>query len=240
MARARFIRPEFFTDEKLGELPFGARLLFAGIWCHSDLRGVFEHSARQLRVHVFPFDEGVTSAQVSEWLAIIDGAGLVIRFEADGKAWGHVANWSRHQSVTSREVEIWTKRPAPPEWIEPTMWGGYITAAIKAGRIKVDPRTVPEPFQNFTLTSPSPSPPTPTPACESAHAPVDDLGERRRAALEAMGAKTRHKGEDLMVEWAAVTKGLKLAAVEQIFRDARPGILWPKQFTDHRLAKAHY
>lgn len=54
MARARFIRPEFFTDTKLSDMPMGAALLFAGIWCHSDLNGVFEYDARLLRGLIFP------------------------------------------------------------------------------------------------------------------------------------------------------------------------------------------
>lgn len=239
MARARFIRPEFFTDEKLGELPFGARLLFAGIWCHADLRGVFEHSAKQLRVRVFPFDEGLASAQVDGWLTTMADVGLVSCFEAGDKAWGKIRNWERHQSISPREVEIWTKQPAPPGWSEPSAWNGYISAALKAGRIKTDPRTVPEQFQNFSPSISLTPTPTPARAC-TAPAPVDEIMERRRTALEALGAKTRHKGEDLMPEWMAVTKGLKQAAIEEIFKDAKPGILWPKQFVDHRAAKANY
>lgn len=167
MARARFVRPEFFTDEKVGELPYGARLLFEGLWCHSDLRGVFEYSPKQLRVLVFPFDEGLTSVTVTEWLENITALGMVVRFESDGKTWGAVVHWLKHQSVSPKEVETWTRRPCPPGWVDPPAWDGYIKTALASGRVKVDPRTVPEQFQNFTLTpSPSitPSPSTP-PTC---------------------------------------------------------------------------
>lgn len=114
MARARFIRPEFFTDEKVGELPFGARLLFAGIWCHCDLRGVFEHNPKRLRVLIFPFDEGTTSKQIGDWLDLLTKAGLVARFEADGKSWGHVRQWDKHQSISGSEAKWGSKLPPPP------------------------------------------------------------------------------------------------------------------------------
>lgn len=82
MARARFIKPEFFMDEKIGELPYGARLLFESIWCQSDLRGIFEYSIKRLRVATFPFDEGLTSVTVQGWFDAIESKGMVGRFEA--------------------------------------------------------------------------------------------------------------------------------------------------------------
>jgi hypothetical protein len=134
MARSRDIRPEFFTDEKIGDLCYGARILFAAIWCHSDCRGVFEHSPKQLRVLAFPYDEGLTSQQVAEWLATLESLGMVVRFEAGGRTWGAVKHWQRHQAVSRSEVEVWTDRPAPPDWIDPPAWAAWIAAGINNGR----------------------------------------------------------------------------------------------------------
>lgn len=145
MARARFIRPEFFTDEKIGELSFGARILFSGIWCQSDLRGVFEYSPKLLRVQVFPFDEDVTSGQVSQWLSDLAQRSMVARFEADGKTWGYVCNWSDYQPISGREQAIGTRRPPPPDEC----------------RSQAQPR---HDLEHACAASPSPSPsPTPTP-----------------------------------------------------------------------------
>jgi hypothetical protein len=114
MARARFIRPEFFTDVKLADLSFGACMLFAGIWCHSDLRGVFEHDPRALRGLIFPMRDGIDTATVGKWLAELESIGCVGRFEADGKAWGFVRKWTEHQTISGREKEIGSTRPHPP------------------------------------------------------------------------------------------------------------------------------
>ncbi len=167
MARARFIRPEFFTDEKVGGLPYGARILFAGIWCHSDLRGVFEHSARQLRVLVFPFDEGLTSGTVDEWLTQLGTAGMVLRFEAEGKPWGVVRRWIDHQDISTREIEIGTRKPEPPGWQMPDAWRAIIEKAKTSGRLAKgsswnSSRTVLEQFQNPTPTATASPPATPT------------------------------------------------------------------------------
>lgn len=39
MARARNIKPGFFINEDLVELPFSTRLLFAGLWIIADREG---------------------------------------------------------------------------------------------------------------------------------------------------------------------------------------------------------
>lgn len=154
MARSRFIRPEFFSDEKVGELPFGARLLFQSIWCQSDLRGVFELSAKQLRVSTFPFDEGLTSAQVQEWLTILEQKGMIGCFEAAGKLWGYVKHWSKHQAISGREVDIDSRqtpaqrRPSPPG------------CAQHVPRDDPGCAAAPSPSPSPTL-SPTPSPPSP-------------------------------------------------------------------------------
>lgn len=252
MARARFIRPEFFTDEKVGALPFGARLLFEGIWCHSDLRGVFEHSARQLRVLVFPFDEDLTSATVEEWLGQLAAAGMVVRFEADGKAWGFVRHWATYQDISTREVEIGTRRPQPPGWQMPASWAATIERARIAGRLSrespwVQPRTVLGQTQN--PTPPAPPPPTaPAAAAEGglARAPVDEPGgeasdDGLAGFLQDFDCATvDRRGMDLMPEWRAYTKGLKPKQVREILEAAKPGIRWPSEFKQHRAARANY
>jgi hypothetical protein len=114
MARARFIRPEFFTDVKLADLSFGACMLFAGIWCHSDLRGVFEHDPRALRGLIFPMRDGIDTATVGKWLAELESIGCIGRFEVSGKSWGFVRKWTEHQTISGREKEIGSPRPPPP------------------------------------------------------------------------------------------------------------------------------
>lgn len=199
MARARFIRPEFFTDEKMGETSFGARLLFPGLWCHSDLRGVFEHSAKQIRVLVFPHDEGVTSATVTEWLEELERLGLIGRFEADGKVWGCVVNWSRHQTINGRERELGSRRPLPP-----------------MVRPRDDPGTP-------RAASPSPSP-TPSPTLTMAPRTRDDPGTTPPPSSWTLGDLIAshpriYIGKDEADRWQAVMDEFGQAPLEDGCRE---------------------
>lgn len=248
MARARFIRPEFFTDEKISDLPFGACFLFEGIWCHADMRGVFECSTRVLRGLIFPMRDGIDTDTVGVWLGLLEAAGMIDRFSIDGKAWGAVTNWSRHQAVTNREVEIGSERPLPPGWADPPEWAGIIAKAVEQKRVKPGSarhrtfqnvpersRSYPEHTQN---TTPSPSPtPSPTPALAEGEAPAP-AHDGIKGWLAGHGLKiTGPNGADLVPEWKAVTKGLKQPISERILLEARPGIQWPSEFKEHRKAR---
>lgn len=139
MARARFIRPEFFTDEKVGELPFAARLLFAGSWIHADLNGVLEWRPKQLRALIFPHDENVKSGDVEKWMKDIERARLVRVFVAqapghDGQEAGEgaatyalIVNFHKHQSLTESEIKSGARFPVPQgfEPLSPRKRGGH-------------------------------------------------------------------------------------------------------------------
>jgi len=232
MARARFIRPEFFTDEKVSDLPFGAAMLFSGIWCHSDLRGVFEHNPRLLRGLIFPMRDGIDTGTVGKWLEEMSALGMVVRFEAEGKTWGHVVHWSKHQDINQREVEIGSDRPLPPGWEDPPRWAEIVQKAMVAGRIgERSPwnrsGTVPGPSQDHPGTvlglnqnnAPTPSP-SPSPAVgvsSGAQARVIPPTPAKHSNREALAKCLRRLGlratEDSMgvpgtiTEWADLMQG---------------------------------
>jgi len=56
MARTRSIKPEFWSDEKVGTLSFMERLLFLGMWNFSDDEGLIKASPLYLKAMVFPYD----------------------------------------------------------------------------------------------------------------------------------------------------------------------------------------
>ncbi len=237
MPRARFIRPEFFTDEKVSDLPFGCALLFAGIWCQADLRGVFECSPRLLRGLVFPMRDGIDTDTIGDWLNALERSGMILRFEHTDKTWAVVVNWSRYQEITTREIEIGSHRPVPPDWSEPDGWAQIVAKARVNNRIgKSSPwnssGTVLEPTQNPTPTAT----PTATDTRERDAPPRTEVDLQRIEHLTGLGAIMAKDGKDLYPEWKARTKGLKSDAVETIFKKAVPGILWPSEFTEHRKA----
>jgi hypothetical protein len=107
VARARSIKPDFFTDADLTELSPLHRLLFAGLWCHADREGRLEDKPREIRVKVLPFDD----CDVDRLLADLDVKGLVVRYEVDGKRLLAVKNFKKHQHCHKDEKP---SRLAPP------------------------------------------------------------------------------------------------------------------------------
>ena len=134
MPISRDLRPGFFTDEKIADLPLGACLLFQGIWVHADLRGVFEWSARLLRSLIFAIRSDVTPKNVADWIVALERSGMVRHFEAEGKEWGIITHWHKHQSISTREIEAGSDRPSPNDWSDPEQWREILEKAVKAKR----------------------------------------------------------------------------------------------------------
>lgn len=95
MARIRTIKPEFFTDEKVGECSASARLLFVATWVFADDHGNLERSARQLKAQAFPYDSIDCEPLIRE---LID-AGLLVEYESAGKKFLHIKNFRLHQKI---------------------------------------------------------------------------------------------------------------------------------------------
>lgn len=56
MARARNIKPSFFTNDVLVELDPVYRLLFIGLWLLADREGRLENRPKKIKMELFPAD----------------------------------------------------------------------------------------------------------------------------------------------------------------------------------------
>jgi hypothetical protein len=98
MARIRTIKPDFWTDETLGECSPTARLLFVGTWNLADDHGNLERSSRQLKAQLFPYDNFDCEPYVVELLHV----GCLLEYEVDGKKYLHIKGFDRHQKVEKK------------------------------------------------------------------------------------------------------------------------------------------
>ena len=57
MPRIRGLKPEFFKDEDLVELPPDIRLFYAGLWCYADRDGRLEYRPKYLKSEIFPYNQ---------------------------------------------------------------------------------------------------------------------------------------------------------------------------------------
>lgn len=107
MARARNIKPGFFTNDVLAECSALARILFQGLWCHADREGRLEDRPRKLKAEILPYDE----CDIDELLCQLEKRGFIIRYSHDAERFIQVVNFCKHQNPHVKESE--STIPAP-------------------------------------------------------------------------------------------------------------------------------
>ena len=110
--RIRTLKPGFFENEDLGALPFGARLLFQGLWLEADREGRLVDRPVRLKAKVFPYDQDVNAEVIDGWLSALDAARMVERYEVDGQRCLQIVNFLKHQRPTAKEPESTIPAPA--------------------------------------------------------------------------------------------------------------------------------
>lgn len=116
MARIRTIKPEFFRDEDLQDLEAAhsgchVMLVFAGLWGHCDRNGAFEWRPRQLKLDILPF----LPFSMDQALGLLEGAGFIRRYTVDGKEYGLVPSFAKHQRLNGKEAQEPCRYPVPQE-----------------------------------------------------------------------------------------------------------------------------
>lgn len=94
MARARGIKPGFFRNADLAELPMEARLLFIGLWTLADREGRLKDRPKQIKMEIFPADNLDCDALLSS----LADTGMLLRYEVDGGRYLQIKNFLKHQN----------------------------------------------------------------------------------------------------------------------------------------------
>lgn len=106
MARIRSIKPEFFTDEDLGQLPPTTRLLFIGMWTEADKSGRLKDRPKTLKARCLPFD----NVKVETALKELEEARFIIRYQVAKERYIQIRTWDIHQRP--HHTEAASKLPA--------------------------------------------------------------------------------------------------------------------------------
>lgn len=118
MARIRTIKPEFFRHEGLQDLEQDnpgsyVMLVFAGLWGHCDKLGRFEWKPRTLKLDILPF----LSFDMATTMGLLLGAGFLRKYVAeDGREYGEVNSFEKHQRINGKEAQEDGKFPDPVEY----------------------------------------------------------------------------------------------------------------------------
>lgn len=99
MARARNIKPAFFTNDKLSECSAFARLLFIGLWTICDREGRLFDRPKKIKAEVLPYDD----CNVDSLLNELHNNGFVVRYCVDTERIIEVVNFVKHQNPHIKE-----------------------------------------------------------------------------------------------------------------------------------------
>ncbi|SAK20199.1 hypothetical protein UA18_02404 [Burkholderia multivorans] len=95
MARIRTIKPDFWTDEKIVDLSFEARLFFIGSWNFADDNGNLQRSAKKLKMQIFPAD----SIDCEPIIQSLIAHGMLSEYEVNGEKYLHINGFRKHQVI---------------------------------------------------------------------------------------------------------------------------------------------
>ena len=110
MARIRTIKPDFFKNEELADLPAMIRLLFIGLWTLADREGRLEDRPKRIKAELFPYD----NLDVEKALNELQSSGFIVRYKGNANISDRilspeqpakevnciqVVNFSKHQKI---------------------------------------------------------------------------------------------------------------------------------------------
>jgi hypothetical protein len=111
MARIRSIKPDFWTDEKVVQLSYEARLVYIGLWNFADDDGRMICSRSKIKMQIMPAD----SIDISAILDEISRLGLICLYEIDKVQYLQINGFSKHQRVDRKRASI---LPPPPKVLD--------------------------------------------------------------------------------------------------------------------------
>lgn len=199
MARARNIKPGFFTHDGLAELSPLARLLFIGLWTVADRAGRIEDRPKRIKAEVMPYDDD----DVDAMLQALHDAGFILRYRVGEVAAIQIVKWDKHQNPHMKEAE--STIPAPCEHRadtvqvpEKAVMAGIPSTRL-AGRI---------PDSGFPL----PDSPTPVP---------DGTGSAGKAARTPPVPKPEDVTDRTWLDWQKLRKAKRAPVTATVVDGAR-------------------
>src|SRR5689334_5774136 len=100
MPRSRLLKPGFFKNEDLAELPSEGRLLFGGLWTIADREGKLNDRPRWIRSEIFPYE----NLDVDPLLQGLAAKNFIRRYSVDGERYIQIVNFLKHQKPHPRET----------------------------------------------------------------------------------------------------------------------------------------
>ena len=107
MARARNIKPGFFSNDVLAECEPLARLLFAGLWTIADREGRLEDRPKRIKAELLPYDD----CNIDALLDALHSKGFILRYSVENQQLIQILAFTKHQNPHKNEVHSTLPRP---------------------------------------------------------------------------------------------------------------------------------
>jgi hypothetical protein len=196
--RARNLKPDVFSDERLGECSAEARWLYLSLFCQADRDGRLEDRPKRIRAMGAPYDAADPDAMLSQ----LADRGLILRYEVDGRKLIQVIDFASSQNPHPKEQSF--NLPPPPP--------GKAAASPEITRpAAASPEITRQAEESNNLARLTPSSLTPSSLTPSSGAP----SERKRARRPADAA-----GFDRF--WAAYPKKSAKQAAQKAWAKLKP------------------
>lgn len=141
MARTRSIKPAFFDNETLGDLPPLTRLLFIGLWCIADREGRLEDKPRRIKKILLGYDD-IDAEGTDSMLQSLHDSGFICRYSMGEERYIEVVNFTKHQNPHVKEK---ASVIPPPQDLYTTNETGY------GGANQQNTRQAPDKHQTSTI-----------------------------------------------------------------------------------------
>jgi hypothetical protein len=135
VARIRTIKPEFWSDERVGECSVSARLLLIASLNFSDDHGGLDRSAKQLKAQAFPYDDIDCEPLVRELIKV----GLFIEYSVNGKKYLHIKGFRKHQKVekpAKPRIPVYEESVTPPRLLPDYSPSPHLGVAVSSSEGK--------------------------------------------------------------------------------------------------------
>lgn len=106
--RIRQIKPEFWENVGLGQLPRDIRLMFIGLWSMADHMGIISDHPTKIKAKLFPYDHDISHKDIHVWveqLAAHPGEKFIHR--ENGVI--TIVNFHKHQRLMGNEYKTYQK-----------------------------------------------------------------------------------------------------------------------------------
>lgn len=99
MARKRMIDPNIWQSEDFSKLSTLAKLVFIGLFSLADDEGRGRCNPVYLKSTLFPYEEGIRSADIDKTLSEISSNMSVVFYSCDGSSYYSLYNWNTWQKI---------------------------------------------------------------------------------------------------------------------------------------------